>query len=74
MKKQLASSRNSCGTFSQNDSILTRSKVRQHLARSYYGLNVCPMIWRELDNFSSGSVCLVRASNRDRRPFHVTTL
>jgi hypothetical protein len=22
------------------------------------------MIWRELDNFSSGSVCLVLASNR----------
>jgi hypothetical protein len=24
---------------------------------------VCPMIWRELDNFSSGSVCMVLASN-----------
>ena len=35
-----------------------------HLNRSYYGLYVCPMIWRELDNFSSGSVCLVLASNR----------
>ena len=23
-----------------------------------------PMIWRELDNFSSGSVCMVLASNR----------
>lgn len=39
-------------------------KKRFHLARSYYGLYVCPMIWRELDNFSSGSVCLVLASNR----------
>ena len=38
-------------------------KKRFHLARSYYGLYVCPMIWRELDNFSSGSVCLVLASN-----------
>lgn len=38
-------------------------KKRVHLARSYYGLYVCPMIWRELDNFSSGSVCLVLASN-----------
>ena len=37
---------------------------RFHLNRSYYGLYVCPMIWRELDNFSSGSVCLVLASNR----------
>lgn len=33
-----------------------------HLNRSYYGLYVAPMIWRELDNFSSGSVCLVLAS------------
>ena len=37
---------------------------RFHLNRSYFGLFVCPMIWRELDNFSSGSVCLVLASNR----------
>jgi len=34
------------------------------LNRPYMGLYVCPMIWRELDNFSSGSVCLVLASNR----------
>lgn len=39
-------------------------KRRFHLNRSYYGLYVCPMIWRELDNFSSGSVCMVLASNR----------
>ena len=32
------------------------------LNRSYQGLYVCPMIWRELKNFSSGSVCLVLAS------------
>jgi len=38
-------------------------KKRFHLNRSYYGLYVCPMIWRELDNFSSGAVCLVLASN-----------
>jgi hypothetical protein len=36
---------------------------RFHLNRSYFGIYVCPMIWRELDNFSSGSVCLVLASN-----------
>ena len=40
-----------------------REKKRFHLNRSYYGLYVCPMIWRELDNFSSGGVCLVLASN-----------
>jgi hypothetical protein len=38
-------------------------KKRFHLNRSYHGLFVCPMIWRELDNFSSGSVCMVLASN-----------
>ena len=40
-----------------------REKKRYHLNRSYNGLYVCPMIWRELDNFSSGSVCMVLASN-----------
>ncbi len=33
------------------------------LNRPYEGLYVCPGIWRELTNFSSGSVCLVLASN-----------
>ena len=37
-------------------------KKSYHLNRSYYGLYVSPMIWREIDNFSSGSVCLVLAS------------
>jgi len=32
------------------------------LNRSYYGLLIPAMIWRELTNFSSGSVCLVLAS------------
>ena len=36
---------------------------RFHLNRSYSGLIICPMIWREIDNFSSGSVCMVLASN-----------
>jgi len=40
-----------------------RNKKRFHLNRSYQGLYVCPMMWRELDNFSSGSVCMVLASN-----------
>lgn len=38
-------------------------KKHFHLNRSYYGLYVCPYIWRELNNFSSGSVCVVLASN-----------
>ena len=33
------------------------------LNRSYYGLYVPGMIWRELENFSSGSVCVVLASD-----------
>lgn len=40
------------------------NKMQVQLNRSYSGLYVCPMIWRELCNFSSGSVCLVLASNR----------
>lgn len=40
-----------------------KDKKRVHMNRSYHGLYVCPMIWRELDNFSSGSVCMVLASN-----------
>jgi WxcM-like, C-terminal len=40
-----------------------RAKKMFHLNRSYNGLFVCPMIWREISNFSSGAVCLVLASN-----------
>lgn len=40
-----------------------KEKKRFHLNRSYYGLYVSSMIWRELDNFSSGAVCLVLASD-----------
>lgn len=32
------------------------------LNRSYHGLYVPPMMWRDIDNFSSGSVCMVLAS------------
>lgn len=39
-------------------------KKRIHLNRSYLGLYLPPMTWRELDNFSSGSVCMVLASER----------
>lgn len=37
--------------------------ARYRLDRPYLGLYICPMIWRELVNFSSGAVCLVLASN-----------
>ena len=35
---------------------------RYQLNRSYNGLYLPALIWRELDNFSSGSVCTVLAS------------
>lgn len=35
-----------------------------HLNRADVGLYVCPMIWRNIDNFSSGAVCMVLASER----------
>jgi dTDP-4-dehydrorhamnose 3,5-epimerase-like enzyme len=33
-----------------------------HLNRSYIGIYIPPMMWRVLDNFSSGAVCMVLAS------------
>lgn len=39
------------------------AKKTVHMNRSYYGLYVCPMIWRGIDNFSSGAVCMVLASD-----------
>ena len=35
-----------------------------HLNRPYFGLLMPNLIWRELMNFSSGSICLVLASHR----------
>lgn len=37
-----------------------RTKI--HLNRSYQGLYIPKMMWREVENFSSGGVCLVLAS------------
>ncbi|HVF45547.1 MAG TPA: FdtA/QdtA family cupin domain-containing protein [Pyrinomonadaceae bacterium] len=37
-------------------------KRRYALNRSHYGLYVPPLLWREIENFSSNSVCLVLAS------------
>lgn len=34
-----------------------------HLSRPYFGLYMPPGLWREIDNFSSGSICLVLASH-----------
>lgn len=40
-----------------------KEKKLFHLNRSYYGLYIPPMMWRDLDNFSSGAVCMVLASD-----------
>ena len=37
-------------------------RKRIHLNRPYYGIYLPKMIWRELDNFSTGSICLILAS------------
>lgn len=38
------------------------TRTRHHLNRSYYGLYVPPLTWREIDNFSTNSVALVLSS------------
>lgn len=38
-------------------------KKTVHLNKSFQGLYVCPMIWREITNFSDNAVCMVLASN-----------
>lgn len=40
-----------------------RERRSFHMSRSYYGLLIPPGIWREIDNFSSGSVCLAMVSD-----------
>ncbi|MBW7877372.1 MAG: WxcM-like domain-containing protein [Candidatus Cloacimonetes bacterium] len=41
-----------------------RESVVVQLNRPFIGLYVCPMVWGELSNFSSGSVCMVLASDK----------
>ena len=35
-----------------------------YLNRSYYGLYIPPLVWREIDDFSTGAVCLALASHK----------
>ena len=49
------------GSFDVTLDDATDSQV-WHLNRPYLGLLISPMVWRNLSNFSSGSVCLVLAS------------
>lgn len=39
-----------------------KENVTYNLKRPYYGLLIVPGIWRDLDDFSSGSVCVCLAS------------
>ena len=40
------------------------SKTKFHLNRPNQGLYICPMIWRDLSNFTADAVCLVLASEK----------
>lgn len=46
------------------DVVLDDGRERKKIAlnRSYYGLYIPVMTWREIENFSSGAVCVVLAS------------
>ncbi len=39
------------------------NKQTFQLSRPYIGLHIKPGIWRDIDNFSSGAICLVLASH-----------
>lgn len=41
-----------------------KEEKRYHMARSYYGLYIPPMTWREIDNFSTNSVVYVLSSEK----------
>ena len=41
-----------------------KNKKRITLNRPNMALHIVPGLWRSLDNFSSGSICMVLASNR----------
>jgi dTDP-4-dehydrorhamnose 3,5-epimerase-like enzyme len=40
-----------------------RERRSHHLNRPHKGLYIPPMVWREIDNFSGGSVCLALVSD-----------
>lgn len=59
--KQLLIAASGSFTVTLDDGYVKRSFT---LNRPYQGLLIVPGIWRELDDFSSGSVCLVLASEK----------
>lgn len=59
--KQLLIAASGSFTVTLDDGNVKRSFT---LNRPYQGLFIVPGIWREIDDFSSGSVCLVLASEK----------
>lgn len=59
--KQLIVAASGCFTVELDDGLVKRTVT---LNRPYQGLYVVPGIWRVLKDFSSGSVCLVLASEK----------
>lgn len=57
--RQLIVAASGCFDVVLNDGVVRRTVS---LNRPYLGLLIVPGIWRDLNNFSSGSVCLVLAS------------
>ena len=41
-----------------------KNKKNVNLNRPNFGLHVCPGMWRDISNFSSGAICLVLASEK----------
>lgn len=50
-----------------------KSKKNFHLNRPDHGLIIVPGIWREIYNFSSGSVCLVLASEVYKKEDYISS-
>lgn len=59
--RQLLIAASGCFSITLDDGSVKRTVV---LNRPYQGLLIYPGIWRTLDDFSSGSVCLVLASEK----------
>ena len=41
-----------------------KEKISFHLSRSYYGLYIPKMMWREIENFSTNSVAFILANQK----------
>lgn len=46
-------------------------KTTYHLNRSYYGLYIPKMMWREIENFSTNSIAFILASKKYDESFYL---